>query len=135
MRGAKTPRAKTPGRVALFLQTHRETTVHFTAIGMSAQQQCDSFRFRRAAFYNGLKSKVGLAAAKTTAMRINLNIDGCGVVTPPVHSSLRAPLLLSNLLSHNLPLPEREPAGPIRALIGIIYLVRGKRGLVTPSKV
>ena len=65
---------------------------------MPAQQHCDSFRFRRAAFYNGLKSKVGLAAAKTAAraMRINLNIDGCGVVAPPVHSSLRAPLLLAN---------------------------------------
>ena len=49
----------------LFLQAHRETTAHFTAIGMPAQQHCDSFRFRRAAFYNGLKSKVGLAAAKT----------------------------------------------------------------------
>ena len=91
----------------LFLQAHRETTAHFrvTAIGMPAQQHCDSFRFRRAAFYNGLKSKVGLAAAKT-AMRINLNIDGCGVVAPPVHSSLRAPLLLANLLAHNLPLPR-----------------------------
>ena len=63
----------------LFLQARRETTAHLTAIGMPAQQHCDSFRFRRAAFYNGLKSKVGLAAAKTAAMRINLNIDGCGV--------------------------------------------------------
>jgi len=69
----------------LFLQAHRETTAHFTAIGMPAQQHSDSFRFRRAAFYNGLKSKVGLDAAKTAAMRINLNIDGCGVVAPPVH--------------------------------------------------
>ena len=38
-----------------------------------------------AAFYNdGLKSnfesQVGLAAAKTAAMRINLNIYGCGIV-------------------------------------------------------
>ena len=60
-------------------KAHRETTAHFTAIGMPAQQHCVSFRFRRAAFYNGLKSKVGLAAAKTAAMRINLNIDGCGI--------------------------------------------------------
>ena len=90
----------------LFLQAHRETTAHFTAIGMPAQQHCDSFRFRRAAFYNGMKNKVGLAAAKTAALRINLNIDGCGVVAPPVHSSLRAPLLLANLLAHNLPLPR-----------------------------
>jgi hypothetical protein len=53
-------------------------------------------------------SKVGLAAAraKTAAMRINLNIEGCGVVAPPVHSSLRAPHLLANLLAHNLPLPR-----------------------------
>ena len=50
-------------RRLLFLQAHRETTAHFTAIGMPAQQHCDSFRFRRAAFsgYNGLKSKVGTA--------------------------------------------------------------------------
>jgi hypothetical protein len=73
----------------LFLQAHRETTANFTANGMPAQQHCDSFRFRRAAFYNGLKSKVGLAAAKTAAMRINVNIDGCGVVAPPAHSSSR----------------------------------------------
>jgi len=56
--------------------------------------------------HNGLKSKVGLDAAKTATLRINLNIDGCGVVAPPVHSSLRAPLLLANLLAHNLPLPR-----------------------------
>jgi hypothetical protein len=31
---------------------------------------------------NGLKSKVGLAADKTAAMRINLNIDGCGAANP-----------------------------------------------------
>jgi hypothetical protein len=33
---------------------------------MPAQQLCDSFRFRelRGVFYNGLKDKVGLAAAK-----------------------------------------------------------------------
>ena len=31
----------------LFLQARRETTAHFTAIGMPAQQHCDSFRFRR----------------------------------------------------------------------------------------
>jgi len=48
---------------------------------------CDSFRYRRgrAAFYNGLKSKVGLAVAKAAALRVNLNInrDGCSIVAPP----------------------------------------------------
>jgi hypothetical protein len=49
----------------LFLQAHRETEAHFTAAGMSSQRnQSDSFCFKREAFYNGLKSKVGLAAAK-----------------------------------------------------------------------
>jgi hypothetical protein len=43
----------------LFLQAQRETEAHFTAAGMSSQRnQSDSFRFKRAAFYNGLKSKV-----------------------------------------------------------------------------
>jgi hypothetical protein len=59
----------------LFLQAHRETEAHFTAAGMSSQRNhSDSFRFKRAAFYNGLKSKVGLAPAKAAAMRVNLNV-------------------------------------------------------------
>eukprot|EP00802_Teleaulax_amphioxeia_P033566 Tamp_38680.p2 GENE.Tamp_38680~~Tamp_38680.p2 ORF type:complete len:130 (+),score=7.45 Tamp_38680:3-392(+) len=101
------------------LQTRFQTAAHslagpgFTAtgirvrvrVGMPAQQHCDSYSLLPA-FYNGLKSKVGLATAKTAVMRINLNIDGCGVVAPPVHSSSRAPLLLANLLAHNPPLPR-----------------------------
>ena len=37
-------------------------------------------------------------------MMRNRVIDGCGVAAPPVHSfeSSRAPLLLANLLAHNL---------------------------------
>ena len=52
----------------LFLQAHRETEAHLTATGMPTQRnQSDSFRIKRAAFYKGLKSKVGLAAAKARA--------------------------------------------------------------------
>jgi hypothetical protein len=41
--------------------------------GMPSQRnQSDSFRFKRAAFYQSLKSKVGLAAAKAGELRINL---------------------------------------------------------------
>jgi hypothetical protein len=70
---------------------------------MSSQRnQSDSFSFKRAAFYNGLKSKVGLAAAKAAALRVNLNVQGCGIVAPPMHVSSRTPLLLPLLLSHNL---------------------------------
>jgi hypothetical protein len=63
----------------LFLQAHRETEAHFTATGVQSQRnQSDSFRFKRAAFFQSLKSKVGLAAAKAAALRISLNVEGCG---------------------------------------------------------
>ena len=65
----------------LFLQAHRETEAHFTAVGMSSQNiNTEALRFKRAAFYNCLKSKVGLAAAKAAALRININVQGCGIV-------------------------------------------------------
>jgi hypothetical protein len=82
----------------VFLQAHRETEAHFIATGMPSQRnQSDSFRFKRAAFYQSLKSKVGLAAAKGAALPINLNVEGCGIVIhskTPVHAPSRAPLLL-----------------------------------------
>ena len=91
----------------LFLQAHRETEAHFTATGMPSKcNQSDSFRFKRAAFYQSLKSKVGLAAAKAAELSINLNVEGCGMVAALVHAPSRAPLLLPLLLSHNLPLPR-----------------------------
>jgi hypothetical protein len=78
-----------------------------TATGMPSQRnQSDSFRFKRAAFYQSLKSKVGLAAAKVVALRINLNVEGCGIVAAPVHAPSCAPLLLPLVLSHNIPLPR-----------------------------
>jgi hypothetical protein len=71
----------------LFLQAHRETKAHFTAVGMSSQRNhLDLFRFKRAAFYQSQKSKVGLAAAKAAALRININVEGCGIVAAPVHA-------------------------------------------------
>jgi hypothetical protein len=78
----------------LFLQAHHETEAHVTAAGMSSQRNhSDSFRFKRAIFYQSLKSKVALAAAKVVASRINLNVEGCGIVAAPVHAPSRAPLL------------------------------------------
>ena len=41
-----------------------------------------------------------------TALRVNLNVQGCGIVAPPMHASSRTPLLLPLLLSHNLPTPR-----------------------------
>jgi len=90
----------------LFLQAHRETEAHFTAAGMSSQtNNSEALRFKRAACYNGLKSKVGLAA-KAAELRINLNVQGCGIVATPMHAPSRTPLLLPVLLSHNLPIPR-----------------------------
>ena len=59
------------------------------------------FRFKHTEFYMGLKIKVGLVAAKVSALRINLNIQVCSVVAPSLHAPSRAPLLLPLLLSHN----------------------------------
>ena len=59
--------------------------------------------------FNGLKSKVGLTAAKAEVLRMNLDINGCCAVAPHVHSSRsppHAPLLLANLLAHNPPVPR-----------------------------
>ena len=59
-------------------QPHRETKTHFTASGMSSQHNHpDSFSFKGDAFYQWMKSKVRLEAAKSTMLRINLNVEGC----------------------------------------------------------
>ena len=57
---------------------------------------------KREAFYQSLKSKVGPTASKAAALRINLDIEGCGIVAAPVHAPSRAPLLIPVLLSHNI---------------------------------
>jgi len=74
---------------------------------MSSQNtNTEALQFKGAAFYNGLKSKVGLAAAQAAALRVNLNVQGCSIVAPPMHAPSRTPLLLPLLLSHNLPTPR-----------------------------
>ena len=94
-------------RLLYFLQAHQETEADFTAIGMPSQHnQSESFRFKSDAFYQGLKSKVGLVAAKDAVMRINLNVQDCSIVANPMHAPSRTSLLLPLLLSHNLPLPR-----------------------------
>ena len=56
----------------IFVQAHRETEAHFNAAGMSSQNyQTDAFRFKRAAFLQSLKSKIGLAASKAAALSIS----------------------------------------------------------------
>jgi hypothetical protein len=93
----------------LFLQTHRETDRFFTASGVqSAQSDRGQFHFRRAAFSQHLKSKVGLALAKAEALRFNLNIDGTPIEskshTHPSHSQTSR--LLTSSLSLVVPVPR-----------------------------
>ena len=67
---------------------------------MSSQtNNSEALRFKLAAFYNGLKSKVRLAAAKAPALRVNLNVQGCSIVAPPMHAPSRTPLELPLLLN------------------------------------
>jgi hypothetical protein len=73
----------------LFLQTHRETDRFFVTSGVqSAQFDRDQFHFRRAAFSQQLKSKVGLTLTKAVALRVNLNLDGAPIASKS-HKGLR----------------------------------------------
>ena len=75
------------------MAAHLETEAHLTAAGMSSQNyQTDAFRFKRAAFLQSLKSKIGLAASKAAALRINLNIQvGWHSGSPSARSFSRSP--------------------------------------------
>jgi hypothetical protein len=94
----------------LFLQAHRETDRFFAASGVQlAQTDRGQFHFRRAAFSQHLKRKVGLVLAKTTVLRINLNLDGAPIAskshTHPSHSQTSR--LLTSSLSLGAPVPRR----------------------------
>ena len=94
----------------LFLQAHRETDRFFAASGVQLAQTNPSgqFHFRRAAFSQQLKGKVGLALAKAAALRINLNRDGAPIAskshTHPSHSQTSR--LLTSSLSLGVPVPR-----------------------------
>jgi hypothetical protein len=93
----------------IFLQAHRETEAHFTATGMPSQlNQSDSFLFKRAAFFQSLKSKVGLATANVAALRINFNVEGCSILAAPVQAPSRAPLLPPPPSFTQSPFPSRS---------------------------
>ena len=72
-------------------------------MGVPAQPNQDLFRYRRAAFYSGLKSKVGLIAAKASALSVNMNTDGCLLashVASRYPSTSHAPFAFSHLIPH-----------------------------------
>ena len=96
----------------LFLQAHRETEAYFAFMGTPAQPDQDQFRFRRAAFYSSLKSKVGLIAAKAAALRVHIesrmHTDSCPIASHAVHRRLvssHASSLFHSSLTHALHRP------------------------------
>ena len=107
--------ASTSGRVhselarLLLPQAHRATTKYFEAHGRQLAQtnNLDTFHFKRAAFYNGIKSKVGLVLAKAAALRITLNLDGTPIPSRAyTHTSHNTnSRLISTALSHHIPPP------------------------------
>ena len=107
--------ASTSGRLhsefvrLLFVQDHRETDPFFAVSGVqSAQFNSVQFHFRRAAFAQQLKGKVGLALAKGSVLRINLNLDESTITskshTHPSHSQTSC--LLTSSLSLGVPVPR-----------------------------
>jgi hypothetical protein len=95
----------------LFLQAHRETDHFFESSGVQSTESnlgSSYFHFRRAAFSSMLKSKYGLILPKTSALRINLNLDGAPITsqshTHPSHSQTYR--LLTSSLSLGVPVPR-----------------------------
>jgi hypothetical protein len=84
-------------------------TAFFTDSGVQlAQSNRDQFHFRRAAFAQQLKNRVGLSLANEATLRITLNIDGVSIIskshTHPSHSQTYR--LLISSLSLGVPVPR-----------------------------
>ncbi len=93
----------------LFLHDHRETDLFFASSGvLSSQSDRGFFHYHHTVFSSMLKSTVGNILAKTTALRINLNLDGAPIAskshTHPSHSQTSR--LLTSSLSLGVPVPR-----------------------------
>ena len=87
----------------LFYHAHRESEEFFRLTGQLAQPNQDSVFSKRAAFFNGLKSKVGHIMAKATALKVNLNLARSIPSTPrPPARSSNAQLIYVLNLSHHV---------------------------------
>ncbi len=94
----------------LFLQAHRETDRFFAAseVQLAQSNMGGFFHFHRATFSSMLKSRVGLILAKTTALHINLNLDGVPITSQShTHPSpSQTSRLLTSSLSLGVPVPR-----------------------------
>ena len=93
----------------LILHAHRETTRFFEILDDEhAQPHTSRFTYRRAAFFNTLKSKTGLMVARAAALRVNINTDGRPLPTKKrwrTSSKACAPHLLSTACAPSLSHP------------------------------
>ena len=62
----------------LFYHAHRESEEFFRLTGQLAQPNQDYVFSKRAAFFNGLKKKMGNIMAGASALRVNLNLQPSG---------------------------------------------------------
>ena len=75
----------------------------------------------------GLKSKVGLVAAKALALRINLNIQGCSEVAPSLHAP--SVLFIGTQFSNLYTTQERKTWGhlsvyPIKTPLSLLFITQ-----------
>ena len=75
---------------------------------MDIPNHTSRFTYRRAAFFNTLKSKTGLMVARAAALRVNINTDGRPLPTKKrwrLSRKLCAPHILSASCAPNFHLP------------------------------
>ena len=82
---------------------HRESEEFFRLTGQLAQPNQDYVFSKRAAFFNGLKNKVGHIMAKASALRVNLNLQPSAHSLPrPSARNMHAHHLYALNLSHHI---------------------------------
>ena len=89
----------------LFYHAHRESEEFFILTGQLAQPNLDYVFSKRAAFFNGLKNKVGHIMARASALRADLNLQTFRPLSPSplCPQQARHHLYALNLSHHILP--------------------------------
>ena len=89
----------------LFYHAHRESEEFFRLTGELAQPNQDYVFSKRAAFFNGLKNKVGHIMARASALRVNLNLQPIKppLPRPSARNKHAHHLFALNLSNHILP--------------------------------
>ena len=89
----------------LFYNAHRESEEFFKLAGRLAQPNQNYFFSKRAAFYNGLKNRVGDIIAKASALRLNLNLLPLSPLSLAPLPATRTPITSTPLISPTTPSP------------------------------